>query len=68
MQLSDNDRLLTLKECEVLTGRRVATWRRDIFEKRIPVVHIGRRQVRVALSTLQKMVRDGYRPAAETAR
>ena len=63
MQLNDGDRLLTLKEAEKLTGRKVSTWRRDIFERRVPVVHLGRRQVRLQLSTIQSMVREGYRPA-----
>ena len=63
MQLGDGDRLLTLKEAEELTGRKVSTWRRDIFERRIPVVHLGRRQIRIQLSVLQGMVRKGYREA-----
>ena len=67
MQLGDGYRLLTLKEAEQLTGRKISTWRRDVFEKRIPVVHIGRRQVRIQLSMIQAMVKAGYRPAV-TAR
>jgi hypothetical protein len=65
MQLQDGDRLLTLKEAEAMTGRRVSTWRRDIFERRVPVIHLGRRQVRLQLSVIQAMVKAGYRPAAE---
>ena len=63
MQLNDGDKLLTLKEAEELTGRKISTWRRDIFERRVPVVHIGRRQVRIQLSTIRSMVKEGYRPA-----
>lgn len=63
MQLQSGDRLLTLQEAEALTGRKISTWRRDIFEKRIPVVHLGRRQVRIQLSVIQAMVTEGYRPA-----
>ena len=63
MQLQNGDRLLTLQEAESLTGRKVSTWRRDIFERRIPVVHLGRRQVRIQLSVIQAMVQEGYRPA-----
>lgn len=63
MQLQNGDRLLTLQEAESLTGRKVSTWRRDIFERRIPVVHLGRRQVRIQLSVIQAMVKEGYRPA-----
>jgi hypothetical protein len=61
--LQNGDRLLTLQEAEALTGRKVSTWRRDVFEKRIPVIHIGRRQVRIQLSVIQGMVKAGYRPA-----
>ena len=63
MQLQSGDRLLTLQEAEALTGRKVSTWRRDIFERRIPVVHLGRRQVRIQLSVIQALVASGYRPA-----
>jgi predicted DNA-binding transcriptional regulator AlpA len=63
MQLQTGDRLLTLAEAEALTGRKVSTWRRDIFERRIPVVHLGRRQVRIQLSVIQAMVKEGFRPA-----
>lgn len=68
MELRSGDRLLTLQEAEALTGRKVSTWRRDIFERRIPVVHLGRRQVRIQLSVIQAMVKEGYRPAVDTAR
>ncbi len=65
MELQSNDRLLTVKEAEELTGRKASTWRRDILEKRIPIVRLGRRQVRIQLSAIQAMVRDGYRPAVK---
>lgn len=68
MYLQSGDRLLTLVEAEALTGRKVSTWRRDIFERRIPVVHLGRRQVRIQLSVIQAMVKEGYRPAAAATR
>jgi predicted DNA-binding transcriptional regulator AlpA len=61
--LQSTDRLITLREAEALTGRKVSTWRRDIFERRVPVVHLGRRQVRLQLSVILEMVREGYRPA-----
>jgi ribonuclease PH len=63
MELQSGDRLLTLQEAETLTGRKVSTWRRDIFEKRVPVVHLGRRQIRIQFSVIQAMVAEGYRPA-----
>ena len=63
MQLGDGDRLVTLQEAEALTGRKVSTWRRDIFERRVPVVHLGRRSVRIQLSVIEGMIREGFRPA-----
>lgn len=63
--LKDSDRLLTVFEAEALTGRKASTWRRDILEKRIPVVRLGRRQVRIKLSDLQQMIRQGSSPAVE---
>ena len=63
MKLQDGDRLLTVQEAESLTGRKASTWRRDILERRIPVVRIGRRSVRIQLSTIQDMVKAGYRAA-----
>lgn len=62
-EIKDNDRLLTVFEAEALTGRKASTWRRDILEKRIPVVRLGRRQVRIQLSVIQKMIREGFSPA-----
>lgn len=68
MQLGDGDRLVTLQEAERLTGRKISTWRRDIFERRVPVVHLGRRSVRIQLSVIEKMIQAGYRPAADARR
>jgi hypothetical protein len=63
MQFESGDRLLTLKEAEALTGRRVSTWRRDIFERRVPCIHLGRRQIRLQFSVIQAMVKEGFTPA-----
>ena len=64
-EIKENDRLLTVFEAEALTGRKASTWRRDILEKRIPVVRLGRRQVRIQLSVIQKMIREGFSPAVQ---
>lgn len=63
MKLQPGDRLLTVQECETLTGRKVSTWRRDILERRVPFVKIGQRSVRIPLSVVQKMIAEGFRPA-----
>jgi excisionase family DNA binding protein len=62
IDLSSGDRLLTLGQCEELTGRKKATWRKDVAERRIPVVRLGR-LVRIPLSSVQALIRDGFTPA-----
>jgi excisionase family DNA binding protein len=52
--------LLTLIECQRITKRKVATWRKDIREKKIPYVRIGR-QVRVPREFVERMIADGWR-------
>jgi hypothetical protein len=58
----DPDELLTLFECEAMTKRKVATWRKDIRLRKIPYVRIGR-QIRVQRSVVERMMNDGFRPA-----
>ncbi len=57
----DIKKLLTVREAEALTGRKAATWRRDILCRRIPYVKIGR-QVRIPLEAIEDLIRKGYRP------
>jgi hypothetical protein len=51
--------LLTLKDLERFTGRKIATWRRDIRLGRIAIVRIGR-QVRVPVEAFEELLRRGY--------
>lgn len=60
--MKEAGKLLTLKEAEELTGRKVSTWRRDILLRRIAYVKLGR-QVRIPLEVISKMIAVGYRPA-----
>ena len=53
------EELLTLQECERITKRRVATWRKDIRLKRVPVVRIGR-QVRVPKEFVDRLIVKGW--------
>lgn len=65
----EEEQLLTVKQAEALTGRKVATWRRDILSRRIPYVKIGR-QVRIPFRVIKDLIRKGYRqpiPEPETA-
>lgn len=52
--------LYTVFEAEELTGRKAATWRRDILRRRIPYVKIGR-QVRIPYEVIQDLIKRGYR-------
>ena len=56
--------LLTVNEAEALTGRKAATWRRDILKRRIAYVKIGR-QVRIPLKVINEIIDRGYRPAVQ---
>lgn len=60
--MKDSARLLTVREAEALTGRKVATWRKDILRRRIPYVKLGR-QVRIPIEVIQELIRKGYRAA-----
>jgi excisionase family DNA binding protein len=57
-------KLLTVQEAERITGRKASTWRKDILNRRIPVVRIGR-QVRIPAEAIQALIRKGYRPAVD---
>ena len=51
--------LLTIKEAEQLTGRKVATWRADIRGGRVTFVRLGR-QIRIPLRVIQEMIAKGW--------
>lgn len=58
--ISKDERFLSVEEAEAMIGRKAATWRRDIFKRKIGYVNFGR-LVRIPLSEIEKMVREGYR-------
>lgn len=62
MRLGDGDRLLSLHEAANLTGRKLSTWRKDVYLRRVAIVRIGR-QVKIPLSEVQRLINQGYRPA-----
>lgn len=65
--MKDSAKLLTVKEAEALTGRKVATWRKDILCRRIPYVKLGR-QVRIPIEVIEDLIKKGYRaPVPEPA-
>lgn len=54
--------LLSVSECEKLTGRKAATWRKDILLRKIAYVKLGR-QVKIPVKAVRKFIESGYVPA-----
>jgi len=63
--IKTSGRLLTLIEVEKRTGRKVSTWRRDILERRITYVKIGR-SVRIPEEEVDDLIARGWRDAIAT--
>jgi hypothetical protein len=51
--------LLTLVEAELLTKRRVATWRKDIRLRKVPYVKLGR-QVLIPREAIDELITRGW--------
>ena len=64
--MKDSRQLLTLRQAESITGRRVATWRKDIRLRKVGYVKLGR-QVRIPVEVINELMRTGYRPAIPSA-
>ena len=63
--MRSSERLLTVQQAEARTGRKAATWRRDILTKKIPYVKLGR-SVRVPVEVIDRLIAEGWRePAGE---
>lgn len=58
-------KLLTLKEAEKLTGRKVATFRKDIRTRMIPCVRLGR-QVRIPIEAIETLIQSGWVDSVES--
>lgn len=65
--ISDPARLLTVAEAATYTSESVATWRRRILLREVPVVKLGA-NVRIRKSDLDAFVAVRLRPAQEVAR
>jgi hypothetical protein len=52
----------SLTELEILTGYKLATWRKWVLLRKIPVVRFGRR-IKVRESDLKKLLDAHYVPA-----
>ena len=53
-------RLLTVDEAAELTRRKAATWRRDILERKVAYVKLGR-SVRIPIEVVDDMIQKGWR-------
>jgi len=60
MSINKSDKLLTLTEAEALTGRKVATWRKAILDRKVAFVKIGR-SVRIPREVIDKLINEGWR-------
>lgn len=65
--MREGEKLLTVREAEQLTGRKASTWRRDILERRVSFVRLGR-SVRIPLSEIERLIRDGWTARIESGR
>jgi hypothetical protein len=59
------EELLTLAEAELLTKRKVATWRKDIRLRRVPYVKLGR-QVLLPREAIDDLINRGWREPVVT--
>ncbi len=57
-------RLLTLAECAEITNTSLRWWRTAVFERRVPVVHLGR-LVRIDERDLEAYLAANRQPARE---
>ena len=57
--IKTSGKLLTVFEAEQRTGRKASTWRRDIMERRISYVKIGR-SVRIPEEVLDDLIAKGW--------
>jgi len=55
-----SQKLLTLEQCEEMTGRKISTWRKAISQRTIPFVRLGR-SIRVPLEFIQALIEKGWR-------
>ena len=62
MDRKTSQQLLTVVEAEARTGRKASTWRRDILERKIPYVKIGR-SVRIPVEVVDKIIEQGWHDA-----
>jgi len=53
-------KLLTVFEAEKLTGRKASTWRKDVLQRKVPYVKLGR-QVRIPIEVIEQIIKTGYR-------
>lgn len=60
-------KLLTLKQAENRTARKVSTWRRDIRLRKVPYVRLGR-SVRIPEEFIDRWIVSGWHEPIEAVR
>ncbi|MDT7042927.1 hypothetical protein [Candidatus Nitronereus thalassa] len=60
-----SEKLISVFEAEELTGRKASTWRRDILERRVPSVKIGR-LIRIPIEAVEALIKTGWRDEVKT--
>ena len=63
--MQKSERLLTVREAEARTGRKAATWRRDILTKKIAYVKLGR-SVRIPVEVIDRLIAEGWRESVSS--
>ena len=61
-----SERLLTVQEAEAMTGRKACTWRKDIRQRRVASVRIGR-QIRIPIEAIEELISKGFQPPMREA-
>jgi excisionase family DNA binding protein len=62
--IAERGGLLTLREVELILKRRVSTLRKDIAERRIAHVRIGR-SVRIPRAVVDQLISEGWRDSVK---
>ena len=64
----DADRLLDVNDAAAMLAVKPTTLYQWAYQRRIPVVKLMGRALRFRLSEIQRLIRDGERPALRTQR
>jgi len=60
-----SEKLISVFEAEAMTGRKASTWRRDILERRVPSVKLGR-LIRIPIEAVEELIKSGWRDSIKS--